>query len=242
MRRSNACKSSSKSAALWWTSTASSFPKARRCCTEARQRNRRPSRSRFQAQRLRSPTDRTRRARTPWFGRGRFPVQPNPNPGEPLKPLRLTASSGEMSRVLLAVKSALAKQDAVGLLVFDEIDANVGGNIAEAVGRKMASLGSTHQVSPSPTSRRSPRWPRAISSSPKRSKATAPSPASTKSLATSASRNSPNARRQSRVRPRARQWCCWQGEMMHAKFRVFGYSRLQRSVGFVNDWLTLNRP
>jgi DNA repair protein RecN (Recombination protein N) len=69
-----------------------------------------------------------------------------PNPGEPLKPLRLTASSGEMSRVLLAVKSALAKQDAVGLLVFDEIDANVGGNIAEAVGRKMASLGSSHQV------------------------------------------------------------------------------------------------
>lgn len=69
-----------------------------------------------------------------------------PNPGEPLKPLRLTASSGEMSRVLLAVKSALAKQDAVPLLVFDEIDANVGGNIAEAVGRKMASLGSTHQV------------------------------------------------------------------------------------------------
>ena len=69
-----------------------------------------------------------------------------PNPGEPLKPLRLTASSGEMSRVLLAVKSALAKQDIVPLMVFDEIDANVGGNIAEAVGRKMASLGATHQV------------------------------------------------------------------------------------------------
>lgn len=69
-----------------------------------------------------------------------------PNPGEPSKPLRLTASSGEMSRVLLAVKSALAQQDAVPLLVFDEIDANVGGNIAEAVGRKMAALGTTHQV------------------------------------------------------------------------------------------------
>ena len=69
-----------------------------------------------------------------------------PNPGEPLKPLRLTASSGEMSRVLLAVKSALARQDAVPLLVFDEIDANVGGNIAEAVGRKMSQLGATHQV------------------------------------------------------------------------------------------------
>lgn len=69
-----------------------------------------------------------------------------PNPGEPLKPLRLTASSGEMSRVLLAVKSALAKQDSVGLLVFDEIDANVGGNIAEAVGRKMAAIGKNRQV------------------------------------------------------------------------------------------------
>ena len=69
-----------------------------------------------------------------------------PNPGEPLKPLRLTASSGEMSRVLLSVKSALARQDAVPLLVFDEIDANVGGHIAEAVGRKMSALGKTHQV------------------------------------------------------------------------------------------------
>ncbi|MFZ4765007.1 MAG: DNA repair protein RecN [Roseimicrobium sp.] len=69
-----------------------------------------------------------------------------PNPGEPLKPLRLTASSGEMSRVLLAVKSALAKQDGIPLMVFDEIDANVGGNIAEAVGRKMATLAERHQV------------------------------------------------------------------------------------------------
>ena len=69
-----------------------------------------------------------------------------PNPGEPMKPLRLTASSGEMSRVLLAVKSALAKQDAIPLMVFDEIDANVGGTIAEAVGRKMATLAQEHQV------------------------------------------------------------------------------------------------
>jgi DNA repair protein RecN (Recombination protein N) len=69
-----------------------------------------------------------------------------PNPGEPLKPLRLTASSGEMSRVLLAVKSALAKQDGIPLMVFDEIDANVGGNIAEAVGKKMGTLAERHQV------------------------------------------------------------------------------------------------
>jgi DNA repair protein RecN (Recombination protein N) len=69
-----------------------------------------------------------------------------PNPGEPSKPLRLIASSGEMSRVMLAVKSALAKQDSIPLLVFDEIDANVGGEIAQAVGAKMASLGESHQV------------------------------------------------------------------------------------------------
>jgi DNA repair protein RecN (Recombination protein N) len=69
-----------------------------------------------------------------------------PNPGEPLKPLRNIASSGEMSRVMLAAKSALAKQDDMPLMVFDEIDANVGGEIARAVGEKMAVLGKGHQV------------------------------------------------------------------------------------------------
>ena len=69
-----------------------------------------------------------------------------PNPGEPPKPLRSIASSGEISRVMLAVKSALADQDAVSLLVFDEIDANVGGEIAHAVAAKMRVLGNRHQV------------------------------------------------------------------------------------------------
>lgn len=69
-----------------------------------------------------------------------------PNPGEPIQPLRQIASSGEVSRVMLAVKSALADQDATPLMVFDEIDANVGGEIARAVGRKMAALGARHQV------------------------------------------------------------------------------------------------
>lgn len=69
-----------------------------------------------------------------------------PNPGEPAKPLKLIASSGEISRVMLAVKTSLAAQDTVSLLVFDEIDANVGGEIAHAVGAKMASLGDGHQV------------------------------------------------------------------------------------------------
>ncbi len=69
-----------------------------------------------------------------------------PNPGEPAKPLRSIASSGEISRVMLAVKSSLAAQDTVSLLVFDEIDANVGGEIAQAVGAKMRQLSESHQV------------------------------------------------------------------------------------------------
>src|SRR5205809_2571000 len=70
----------------------------------------------------------------------------SPNPGEPLKPLRVIASSGEISRLMLAIKSALAAHDAIPLLVFDEIDTNVGGEIAHAVGAKMQTLGHDHQV------------------------------------------------------------------------------------------------
>jgi DNA repair protein RecN (Recombination protein N) len=70
----------------------------------------------------------------------------SPNPGEPLKPLRAIASSGEISRLMLAIKSALAAHDAIPLLVFDEIDTNVGGEIAHAVGAKMQTLGRDHQV------------------------------------------------------------------------------------------------
>ena len=69
-----------------------------------------------------------------------------PNPGEPTKPLRAIASSGEISRLMLAIKTALAQQDSVGLLVFDEIDANVGGEIAHSIGAKMRSLGANRQV------------------------------------------------------------------------------------------------
>ena len=70
----------------------------------------------------------------------------SPNPGEPLKPLRTIASSGEISRLMLAIKSALAAHDAIPLLVFDEIDTNVGGEIAHAVGAKMQTLGQEHQL------------------------------------------------------------------------------------------------
>ena len=69
-----------------------------------------------------------------------------PNPGEPVQPLRSIASSGEISRVMLALKTALADQDRIPLLVFDEIDANVGGEIATRVAFKMSELGAGHQV------------------------------------------------------------------------------------------------
>lgn len=69
-----------------------------------------------------------------------------PNPGEPAKALRAIASSGEISRVMLALKSVLAGQDGVPLLVFDEIDANVGGEVAVKVGQKMRALSRAHQV------------------------------------------------------------------------------------------------
>ncbi len=70
----------------------------------------------------------------------------SPNPGEPEHPLRAIASSGEISRVMLAIKTSLAVQDSVPILIFDEIDANVGGEIGAKVGAKMRELGASHQV------------------------------------------------------------------------------------------------
>jgi DNA repair protein RecN (Recombination protein N) len=69
-----------------------------------------------------------------------------PNAGEPARPLRAIASSGEMSRVMLALKTVLAAEDEIPLLVFDEIDANVGGETAVVVGEKMRQIAARHQV------------------------------------------------------------------------------------------------
>jgi DNA repair protein RecN (Recombination protein N) len=69
-----------------------------------------------------------------------------PNEGEPARPLRAIASSGEMSRVMLALKTVLAAEDEIPVLVFDEIDANVGGETAVVVGEKMAEIARRHQV------------------------------------------------------------------------------------------------
>jgi len=70
----------------------------------------------------------------------------SPNPGEPLKPLKEIASSGEISRVMLAIKSVLAEKDTIPILIFDEIDVNIGGRTASTVGKKLTSLAKSHQV------------------------------------------------------------------------------------------------
>jgi DNA repair protein RecN (Recombination protein N) len=70
----------------------------------------------------------------------------SPNVGEAPLPLSRIASSGELARVMLALKAILADLDSVPVLVFDEVDANVGGEIGTAVGERMAAIGRRHQV------------------------------------------------------------------------------------------------
>ena len=69
-----------------------------------------------------------------------------PNTGEDMRPLKAIASSGEISRVMLATKAVLAGHDRIPVLVFDEIDANLGGEMGHAVGEKLAAVADNHQV------------------------------------------------------------------------------------------------
>lgn len=68
------------------------------------------------------------------------------NPGEPLKPLRNIASGGEMSRIMLAMKTVLAENDAIDTLIFDEIDSGISGRTAQAVSEKLSVVARDHQV------------------------------------------------------------------------------------------------
>ncbi len=68
------------------------------------------------------------------------------NPGLTPQPLRKIASGGELSRIMLALKGILADSDRISVLVFDEIDANVGGRLGSVIGRKLRQLASLHQV------------------------------------------------------------------------------------------------
>jgi DNA repair protein RecN (Recombination protein N) len=69
-----------------------------------------------------------------------------PNPGEPARPLRAIASSGEMARVMLGLKTVLAAEDEIPVLIFDEVDANICGETANAVGEKMRRIAASRQV------------------------------------------------------------------------------------------------
>jgi DNA repair protein RecN (Recombination protein N) len=79
-------------------------------------------------------------------GADRVRFQFAPNPGEPPRPLAKIASGGELSRVMLAVKQALAHSDRVSTYVFDEVDTGVGGAVAETIGRKLKSIAADRQV------------------------------------------------------------------------------------------------
>lgn len=68
------------------------------------------------------------------------------NPGEPLKPLGKIASGGELSRVMLAIKTVMADQDAIDTVIFDEIDAGISGRTAQKVSEKLAVIGQSRQV------------------------------------------------------------------------------------------------
>src|SRR5690606_18064983 len=68
------------------------------------------------------------------------------NQGESMKPLKQVASGGEMSRIMLAIKTVLAGADTIPTLIFDEVDAGVGGDVARKVAQKLQSIASSHQV------------------------------------------------------------------------------------------------
>ena len=85
-------------------------------------------------------------ASAPDGGADRVEIVFAPNPGEGPRPLRRIASGGELSRIMLAIKTVLAGVDGVPTLVFDEIDTGVGGRLGAALGRKLATLARHHQV------------------------------------------------------------------------------------------------
>jgi len=85
-------------------------------------------------------------AEVPAWGIDQLELTLAANPGEAALPLRKVASGGELSRTMLALKTVLAAHDRLGTLVFDEIDANVGGRLGDVIGEKLAALGQSHQV------------------------------------------------------------------------------------------------
>ncbi len=102
----------------------------------------------FATHRSDSPQDITTENREKIFSTGMDKVQflLSPNPGEDLKPLAKIASGGELSRIVLALKAALSKGQSMETLIFDEVDAGIGGATSEKVGLKLKELSGRHQV------------------------------------------------------------------------------------------------
>ena len=100
--------------------------------------------ARFSINFVRDPTPDTRHPTPSGIDTLEFLAQTNP--GHPPQPLRKIASGGELSRIMLALKGILASSDRVSVLVFDEIDANVGGRLGSAIGQKLRDLATHHQV------------------------------------------------------------------------------------------------
>ena len=80
------------------------------------------------------------------------------NPGLPMRPVQEVASGGELSRIMLALKSVAAQADGVDTLIFDEIDTGISGETANRVAKKMAVISKDHQVIASHIFHRSQRW------------------------------------------------------------------------------------
>ena len=100
--------------------------------------------ARFHVRVAAAPPDAPERARDAGLDDVEFLI--SPNPGEQLKPLRKIASGGELSRIMLALKAVGKEKSGAKTLIFDEIDAGIGGKTAEFIAQKLRSLARTHQI------------------------------------------------------------------------------------------------
>jgi len=102
--------------------------------------------ARFEVQVQTSPPDREQADKARDSGQDEVEFLISPNPGEQLRPLRKIASGGELSRVMLALKSIGREQERLKTLIFDEIDSGIGGKTAEFIAQKLKELARRHQV------------------------------------------------------------------------------------------------
>ena len=136
-------------------------------------------------------TYKNKKTRTHANGIGEIEFLFSPNPGEELRPLAKIASGGEISRVMLALKSILNDQDPVPVMVFDEVDSGISGGVAEKVGIKLKKISAKNRFSPSPTCRKSQAWRIRTTGFTKRFPGNAPAPPSSNWITSTAWKRSP---------------------------------------------------